>query len=73
MKQKIPLILIIIFGIWLYNNPNTKALMKGLRGSFVDAPIKKAKSDFRKQAEEKARKQAEKRMKEIDDAIDKAM
>lgn len=65
-------ILLFIFAIWLINHPNTKALFKGISSSMVEAPVEKAKADFRSNAEKHAKQEAEARMKEIDASIDAA-
>jgi hypothetical protein len=70
--KKIPYIIILLFVIWLVNHPNTKALIKGISSVAVDAPIAKAKSDFREAAEKRAQQEAEARMKQIDAAINAA-
>ena len=61
--------LFILFALWVVSHPNIKYLLKGLGSVFIDAPIAKAKSDFRAAAEEQARRDAEARMKQIDAAI----
>lgn len=65
-------ILLLVFAIWLINHPNAKALYKGISSVFIDAPLAKAKADFRAGAEEHARQEAEARMKQIDAAVDAA-
>lgn len=65
-------ILLLIFAIWLANHPNTKALIKGVSSVAVEAPVEKAKADFRAGAEKHAQQEAEARMKQIDASIDAA-
>ncbi len=71
MKKKIVSALLILFAIWLLTHPNTKALYKGLRASFIEAPAKQLKEDARKKAEEYAREREEKRAKEIEKELEK--
>lgn len=65
-------VLLLIVAVWLFNHPNTKALLKGLKSALLEAPIANAKSEFRNEAEKQAQKEAEIRMKHIDAAIDAA-
>jgi hypothetical protein len=65
-------ILFFILALWVFNHPNTAALIKGLTSVFVKAPIENARSEFRAEAEKQAQKEAEARMKKIDAAIDAA-
>lgn len=71
MKKNILIVLMILFAIWLLNHPNTKALYKGLHSSFVEAPIKQAKENYKKEAENYAREREEKRAEEIEEELNK--
>jgi hypothetical protein len=62
---------LLIFAIWLFNHPNAHALYIGLRSAFIEAPLAKAKDDFRQEAERQMQKREEARMKEIDAALEK--
>jgi RNA polymerase-binding transcription factor DksA len=60
-----------VFAIWLLNHPNTKALIKGISSVAIDAPVEKARLDFRAEAEKQAKAREEARAKEIDAALEK--
>lgn len=64
-------IAVFIFVVWLANHPNTKALIKGVSSVVVEAPVEKAKADFRAEAEKQAKAREEARAKEIDAALEK--
>jgi RNA polymerase-binding transcription factor DksA len=64
-------IAVFIFVVWLANHPNTKALIKGVSSVMVEAPVEKAKADFRAEAERQVKAREEARAKEIDAAIEK--
>lgn len=81
--KKILVILLLLAGIWVGTRPATiervqrissiiAVLKEDARSAFVDAPIEKAKLDFKREAEEQVRKDTEARMKEIDEAIRKS-
>lgn len=64
-------IALFILVIWVANHPNTKALIKGVSSVVVDAPVEKARSDFRAEAEKQVKAREEARAKEIDAALEK--
>ncbi|NOQ34371.1 MAG: hypothetical protein GQ569_00565 [Methylococcaceae bacterium] len=67
--RKIKWAVIIIVLIWAGNHPNTKALIVGLRSAFIDAPLRNAKKEAKKELETKAREREEARAREIDKSL----